>query len=67
MLKRFKQDSGNYFGIVNTLFLLGKVDISYLKSNRDAINQLVDSADRILNAPNKTDYLVPIKNRLNSL
>jgi hypothetical protein len=67
MLNKFKQNSNNYFGIVNTLFLLSKVDISYLQSNQEKINQLVNSADSILNASNKTQYLIPIKNRLETL
>ncbi|NJK58527.1 MAG: hypothetical protein HC939_22390 [Pleurocapsa sp. SU_5_0] len=67
MLEKFEQDSENYFGIVNTLFVLNKVDTSYLKFNRDKISKLVNFANKKLTAPNKNQYLFPLKNRLNNL
>ncbi|MEA5536845.1 hypothetical protein [Crocosphaera sp. XPORK-15E] len=64
MLKQYQKSNQNYFGIVNTLFLLGKVDNQSLKNNLDSINQLVSSSDSLLTTSNKRDYLDPIKKKI---
>lgn len=67
ILKIFKNQNQNYFGIVNSLFILNKVNNVYLKSNQKGIDELLESADSILNKTNKEDYLMPIQNKLKKL
>lgn len=63
----YKRDPDNYFGIANTLFLLGKMSDDHLTENLGDIKAIVQTARSILSEKNKTEYLAPIESRIDAL
>ena len=65
LLDTVRREPDNYFGIVNTLFILSKVEDSPFQANSQQIRELVDSARGLLSPDDKQTYVTPLENRLN--
>jgi len=55
----------NYYGLVNSLYLLRFMPTSTLKSNRAKVQEIVRSAQKVLSPKDKKDYIVPITAKVN--
>ena len=67
LIGTYKRNSDNPFGIVNTLFLLGKMSDDRLTENLGDIKEIVQTARSLLSESNKTKYLTSIERRIASL
>ena len=64
LLLAYRSDRNNYFGLVNTLFLLNKVSNSSFEAHLSEIGEVVQSAQNNLSTSDKTTYVIPIANKL---
>lgn len=64
LISAYKEDPSDYFGLVNTLFLLQKVSNETFKANINDIQDIVESGKSILSPRDKVTYLTPIENKI---
>ena len=59
-----QRESDNYFGIVNALFILGKVEDNVFQSHSEGIMELVELGKKQLSPNDKQTYISPVEDRL---
>jgi hypothetical protein len=64
LLDTAERDSSNYFGLVNTLFILNRVEENIFRSYTERIKNLVSRSNDLLNSQDKNSFLDPVKQRL---
>lgn len=58
-----ERDSNNYFGLVNTLFILSRVQEDAFQANLTRIRTLVNNANSILSLQDKQSFINPVQQR----
>lgn len=61
----YAEKRNNYYGLVNSLYLLRFMPASTLKRNQAKVQEIVSSAQKMLDPKDKKDYLVPVTTKLN--
>jgi uncharacterized caspase-like protein len=64
MISKYNQDSNNYFGIVNILFLFSKITDDNFEGDLIEIGKIVQSAKKILSSKDTKTYVDPIEKRI---